>query len=188
VRLPDPGLAIRSLPRGAAVLLRDALPGVARDVARLCRQRGLLLLVAGDGRLALALKAGLHLPDRRLTQHLLPFLANRRGRLLSLAVHGRRGVARARALRADVALVSPAFPTASHPGAPALGPLRWAALARTLPCPAVALGGMDARQARRLAGRWLGGWAAITPFVFSRPQCVRDVALARLRRLPGAEG
>lgn len=160
-RLPDPRPLLAALPRGAAVLLRGATPGVAREVARDARARGLLLLVGGEGRAALALRAGLHLPDRGRCRHLLPFLRGRRGRLLSLAVHGRAGVARARRLRADVALVSPAFATASHPGAPALGPLRWAALARALPCPAIALGGMDARAARRLPRRFCAGWAAI---------------------------
>jgi thiamine-phosphate pyrophosphorylase len=167
LRLPDPTAWLRRLPRGSAVLLRGAAPEVVRQVARLARARGLVLLIAGDGRAALAARAGLHVPDRRAHRHLLPFLlmrrhaANRPRRLLSLAVHGRAGVARARRLGADVALVSPAFPTESHPGAAGLGPNRWAALARAMPCPAVALGGMTARTARRLPSRWRVGWAAI---------------------------
>jgi thiamine-phosphate pyrophosphorylase len=136
-------------------------------VARAARARGLVLLLAGHGRAALAARAGLHVPDRRACLCLLPFLLRRRQAaarkrpLLSLAVHGRAGLERARRLRADVALVSPAFPTASHPGAPGLGPNRWAALARALPCPAVALGGMTPRLARRIPGRWAAGWAGI---------------------------
>ncbi|WP_421995550.1 thiamine phosphate synthase [Roseococcus sp.] len=130
-------------------------------VARLCRARGLVLLIGGDGRAALAYGAGLHVPDRANCRNLLIFLMNRRGRLLSVALHGRGGVARARRLRADAALVSPAFPTASHPGAPGLGPHRWGALARVAGRPAVALGGMDARRLRRLPRRWAAGWAAI---------------------------
>ncbi len=159
-RLPDPLPLLARLPRGAAVLLRDLPAAATRRAARAARARGLVPLVAGDGRMALALRAGLHLPDRRPVRHLLPFLLNRRGRLLSMAVHGRRGIGRARRLGASVALVSPAFPTRSHPGAPALGPLRWAALARALPCPAVALGGMTARRARGMR-RLAWGWAAI---------------------------
>jgi len=180
------------LPRGAAVLLRGAAPEVAQAVALAARARGLVLLIGGAGRAALALGAGLHVPDRAATAHLLPFLRNRRGRWLSLAVHGRAGVARARRLRADVALVSPAFPTASHPGASALGPLRWAALARALPCPAVALGGMDARRARRLPRRCCAGWAAIGAWagaadVASPQQCLSDVAAGPPARLPGRQ-
>jgi thiamine-phosphate pyrophosphorylase len=96
---------------------------------------------------------------------LLPFLRARRGRglLLTAAVHGRRGLARARRLRADAVLVSPVFPTRSHPGARALGPLRWAALARRAGRPAIALGGIGPGNAGRLP-RWAAGLAAIDGF------------------------
>lgn len=163
-RLPDPRAAAARLPRGAAVVARAAAPGVLRGLARLCRARGLRLLVSGDGRAALALGAGLHVPDRAPTRGLLPVLLRRRagrGVALSCAAHGRAGVARARRLRADWLLLSPAFPTASHPGVPALGPLRWAALARAAGRPCVALGGVSAASARRLPGRWAAGLAAI---------------------------
>jgi thiamine-phosphate pyrophosphorylase len=181
-RLPDPAPLLGGLPRGSAVLLRGAAPEVARRVAAICRARGLVLMVGGDGRAALLLGAGLHVPDRADCRNLLPFLLNRRGRVLSVAVHGRAGVARARRLAADAALVSPAFPTASHPGAPALGPIRWGALAEVLGRPAIALGGMTALRMRRLPRRWAVGWAAIGAWqasVAHRPHCLREVALRR---------
>lgn len=139
------------LPRGAGVVARGLTLGLLRPVARLARQRGLKLLVAGDGRAALALAAGLHLPDRRESRGLLPFLIARRaapGRLtLSMAAHGgQRSAARARRLRPDCLFLSPLFPTQSHPGAPALGALRWAALALGLPAPCIALGGITSAR------------------------------------------
>ncbi|MBS5904212.1 MAG: thiamine phosphate synthase [Acetobacteraceae bacterium] len=163
-RLPDPREAAGGLPRGAAVLARDVAPELLPALARLCRARGLVLMLAGDGRAALRLGAGLHLPDRRPATGVLPYLLARRRDpcrwRLSQAAHGRSGLARARRLGADGVLLSPAFPTASHPGAPALGPLRWAALARRAASSAVALGGMDARSARRLPN-WACGMAAL---------------------------
>ena len=117
--------------------------------------------------MALALRAGLHLPDRRGSEGLLPFLLARRRRcrspLLSVAAHGRAGLARARRLGADLVMLSPVFPTASHPGAPALGPLRWAALARRAGRPAVALGGLTRRNLGRVPG--LNGTGAHGPAV-----------------------
>ncbi|WP_424810794.1 thiamine phosphate synthase [Roseococcus sp. YIM B11640] len=160
-RLPDPTPFLGRLPRGAAVLLRGIEARLAGRVAARCRALGLRPVVSGDGRLALRIGAGLHVPDRAGTVHLLPFLLNRRGFLLSVAVHGRHGIARARRLGADAVLVSPAFPTESHPGAPALGPHRWAALAKASGAKAVALGGMTSRSAKRLPRRRLAGWAAI---------------------------
>ncbi|MFM7416733.1 MAG: thiamine phosphate synthase, partial [Alphaproteobacteria bacterium] len=92
MRLPDPRAAMMALPRGAGVVARGLAPGLLRPVARLARQRGLHLLVAGDGRAALAMRAGLHLPDRRESRGLLPFLMARRAApdhlILSMAAHG----------------------------------------------------------------------------------------------------
>lgn len=138
---------MQRLPRGAGVVARGLTPVLLGEVARLARQRGLTLMVAGDGRAALALRAGLHAPDRRESAGLLPFLLARRaapGRLaLSMAAHGgQRGAARAKRLKPDCLFLSPLFPTRSHPGAPVLGALRWARLARGLPAPCMALGGI----------------------------------------------
>ncbi|MFN9095888.1 MAG: thiamine phosphate synthase, partial [Alphaproteobacteria bacterium] len=91
---------MQRLPRGGGVVARGLAPALLRPVARLARQRGLTLLVAGDGRAALALRAGLHMPDRRQSPGLLPFLIARRATpgqlILSMAAHGgQRGAARA---------------------------------------------------------------------------------------------
>lgn len=170
VRLPDPCGPASRLPAGAAVVARGLEGPVLARLARLARQRRLVLLMGGDGRAALRLgaSAGLHLPDREGTPGLLPFLLARRARgpaprLLTVAAHGRAGLARARRLRADAVILSPVFPTASHPGAPALGPWRWAALARRAGRPAVALGGVGPGNAGRLP-RWAAGFAAIAGF------------------------
>ena len=165
------------LPAGAGVVARGLAPEMLLPVARLARQRGLRLLVAGDGRAALALGAGLHLPDRRASPGLLPFLIARRaapGRLtLTMAAHGgQRGAARARRLALDCLFLSPLFPTQSHPGAPALGALRWAGLARGLPAPCMALGGVTPARLgavpRRAAG--VAAIGGLAPPVARLPQ------------------
>ncbi len=147
------------------MLARGAAPGVLAGLAALCRRRGLTLLVGGAPRAALRHRAWLHLPDRAPPAGLGAFLRARRGgarwAVVSAAVHGRAGLARARRLRADFAFVSPAFATASHPGAPGLGPHRWARLAADIPCPAVALGGVTAANAARLPRHRLAALAAI---------------------------
>lgn len=181
VRLPDPCAAARALPRGAGVVARGAAPGVLARLAGLGRQRRLVLLVAADGRGAVALGAGLHLPERRAAAGLLPFLiarrAGRRWAVLTMAAHGGpRAAARVRQLRPDLVFLSPVFRTASHPGAPALGPLRWAAAARRLAVPAAALGGVSGTTARRLprvAGLAAIGGLAQQKVVALPPQCLR---------------
>lgn len=180
-RLPDPRPAAAALPRGAGVVARGAAPVVLAGLARLARARGLALVVAADGRAALAARAGLHLPERRPSRGLLPMLLARRAgvpwAVLTLAAHATaRAAGLARRLRPDVVFLSPIFPTASHPGAPALGPLRWQAAARRLPGAVGALGGVSAgtalRVPRRAAGlAAIGGLArqAVAP----APQCLR---------------
>jgi len=173
VRLPDPLAAAARLPRGAGIVLRRYPPAeaarLALALAALARRHGLTLLVSAEARLALALGAGLHLPEAGLRRPPLPYLLARRALPpsrrppLSAATHGRASLARAAALGADLAFLSPVFATASHPGAPALGPVRFGLLLRGHRRPAriVALGGIEAASARRLAGLPIAGLAAI---------------------------
>lgn len=176
-RLPDPRAAVAGLPHGrAGVVLRHdanaARAALGREVARICRARRLLLVVAGDARLAAALGAGVHLRGGRWPGPLRP-----RGVVTSSAhsVAEMRRAARAGAL---LAFLSPAFPTASHPGAPGLGPLRWGTMARRLPSGGTgmrlgALGGVDGASIWRLpAGccRAAGAITALSPENNPRPQ------------------
>ncbi|HWL82954.1 MAG TPA: thiamine phosphate synthase [Roseomonas sp.] len=153
-RLPDPRAALAALPRGSGVVARRVAPALRPALARLQRRRQGVLLIGGEARAALALHAGLHWPDRATSLDILPFLRARRSGApwarLSVAAHGRDGLARAARLRADLVFLSPLFPTPSHPGAPALGPWRWGALARRSRRPVVALGGIVAATAGRV--------------------------------------
>ena len=161
VRLPDPVAAARALPRGSLVILR------ARDAARrralaaqlmpLARARGLVLLAADDAALSRAV-GGLHLPEARARTAAYWRARNPQG-LITAAAHSLAAALRA-ARHADAVLLSPVFPTGSHPGAPALGAARARLIVRAVPVPVVALGGVSARNARLLAG--FAGIAAIT--------------------------
>lgn len=160
VRLPDPRAAIARLPRGLAgvVFRHDNDPDRSRlgqQIARICRARNLPLVVAGDTRLAARLHAGSHLRGGRWSgPRRLP------GALVTSSAHGIADLRRAARAGADLAFLSPAFPTASHPGAPALGAVRWSAMANRAPLAVAALGGVDGRTVRRL-GRVCIGVGAI---------------------------
>jgi len=65
---------------------------------------------------------------------------------------------------ASLLFLSPAFPTRSHPGSPALGIARFAWLARRATLPVIALGGMNAARGKRLASFGAYGWAGIDAF------------------------
>lgn len=173
-RLGDPVAAIARLPRGSAVILRDYAapdrPARARTLAALCRPRGLRLLVAGDARLALAVgAAGVHLPEGMLARGNRCWRRwRRRGWLVTAAAHAPAAIARSRRAGVDAVLLSPVFPTASHPGASSIGPPRFAAWTRSAGVPIYALGGVTALSVRRLAGSGAIGVAAIDGFAASR--------------------
>ncbi len=158
-RLPDPLAAIAALPPGlSGVVLRDE-PVAARAVAiaRLCRARRIALVVAAAPGLAARLHAGVHL--RRGARALPAAPRSPGGGWITASAHDRAELVRARRAGADLVFLSPAFPTASHPGAPALGPVRWAALARGAGLPVIALGGVCGRRLRALGPSCAGGGA-----------------------------
>jgi thiamine-phosphate pyrophosphorylase len=107
----------------------------------------LLLVVAGDVRLAAALRAGVHLRGGRW-----PGPLRIKGFVTSSA-HSQIELCRAARAGARLAFLAPVFPTSSHPGAPSLGPTRWSALARVVPVSVAALGGIDGGSVRRLPSR-----------------------------------
>ena len=83
----------------------------------------------------------------------------RRRDLIRIATaHDMREIAQANRVGADAVMLSPVFPTRSHPGASSLGPVRFRLMARHARMPVVALGGMNEGKARRL--QW-PRWAAI---------------------------
>lgn len=161
-RLPDPRSAVAHLPRGLAgvVFRHDEAPNrlaLGQDLARLCRARRLALVVAGDPRLAARLGAGVHLRGGQW-----PGLVRPKPGLVTSSAHDGVELRRARRAGADLAFLSPAFPTRSHPGAPALGPIRWIGLAGAAGLPVAALGGIDGLTVRRLPRHVCRAAAAIT--------------------------
>jgi thiamine-phosphate pyrophosphorylase len=159
----------QTLPPGlcGVVFRHDGAPnraGLARRLRAICRARRLVLVIAGDAKLALALQAGLHLrggarPDAtRLPRHMLR----------TASVHNALELRRARDNFVNVMFMSPAFPTRSHPGAAALGGHRWRGLARrAAPAKAYALGGIDGKSVRHL-GPACAGAGAIDAFLSSQ--------------------
>jgi thiamine-phosphate pyrophosphorylase len=160
-RLPDPLPVTARLPRGLAgvVLRHDKHPrraGLGRALARICRERRLELVVAGDVRLARALGAGVHLRGARWPSVLRP----RPPVLVTSSAHSVADLRRARRAGASVVFLSPIFVTASHPEARALGPVRWTRAVKTGGAAAAyALGGVDGRSAKRLPRACAGAGA-----------------------------
>ena len=147
--------ALRRLPPGSGVVFRhysvDRRARLRLWVAlrRRARARGMVVLSAGG---------------------LLPGADGAHGgrRPSSAPAHDRREAIAAVRAGARLLFVSPLFPTASHPGAPALGAARAGRIARGLDVQAIALGGMDARRWRAARGAGFDGWAGIDAWAVER--------------------
>lgn len=163
-RIPDPVSAVADLPVGSIVILRDyAHPercALAHQLRRACRLSGCWFLVAGDVRLARAVRAdGLHMPEYMLGGA----MPNRFGfDLVTAACHSRQALGRACRMGVDLALVSPVFPTASHPEARALGVHRFARMTEKTHLPIAALGGVTMHTSAALRGLRLAAVAGIS--------------------------
>lgn len=161
VRTPDHLAIVRRLPRGMGVIWRHYgeakryATGLA--LARLCRRRGLVLLVAADPALAARIGAhGVHWPESKLRG-----VRPRSRRMIeTAAAHSRAAVAQAARLGVDAVLVSAVFPSRSPSAGPPMGALRFRQLVRAATIPVYALGGIDASNAGA-AMPHAAGWAAI---------------------------
>ena len=147
-RMPELWGALARLPPGSGVIFRHhATPAAKRlalfrRVRRIARARGLVLHAANP-----PLPAPIHGRVRGAT---------------SWPAHDRAEALAGWKAGARLLLVSPVFPTRSHPGASALGPVKAARIGRGLGVPMVALGGMTERRWRRLRG--FDGWAGVDAF------------------------
>lgn len=165
-RLPAPQKAIAALPQDAGVIFRHYTladrAALGAELRALCARRRLPFLVAGDLRLALALRAdGVHLPEMQARQ--AGAIKRRAPQLwVTVAAHSLPALRRAQAAGADAALLSPIFPTQSHPGGAIIGPHRFARLVGAIALPVYALGGVNEENAARLNASGAFGIAAIS--------------------------
>jgi thiamine-phosphate pyrophosphorylase len=165
-RLPEPLPAVRALPPGSAVIVRE-IEGerrarLVRQLRPVCRRRRIRLLVAADEDLARRAD-GLHLSETMVRGGTRRWRLSRRrpDSLVTASAHSAGAICRAAALGVDAVLLAPVFATASHPQARPIGPLRFARLVRASPLPTYALGGIDEAGARRLLRSGAAGFAAI---------------------------
>jgi len=163
LRLPDPIPSARRMPSGSALLFRHYgiadRKNLAKELAEVCRQKNLVLWVGGDVALARTVGAhGLHLPEfmARRVRPLVP-----KGMTLTVSAHSFAAIRRAEVIGADAVLISPIFPSQSHPDRTALGPLQFRKWVGPSTVPAYALGGIGPSNASQLAGSGGAGIAAI---------------------------
>lgn len=86
-------------------------------------------------------------------------------RLVTAAAHDVDAIAKANTAQLDACVLSPIFPSRSASAKSELGLFHAGQLARASAIPVIALGGVNARNATRLAGRGFAGVAAIDALI-----------------------
>jgi thiamine-phosphate pyrophosphorylase len=163
VQLREKDLGVQELTE-----LAEAMMAAMRDSAAKSRPR--LLINAGAAGAEEAARsvgaAGIHLPGRWTAEQV--GMARIRG-TVSVGCHSVGEVAVARAAGADMALLSPVFPTESHPEARPLGLDALRAASQTAgKMPVFALGGVDPRNAASCIEAGAAGVAGIRTFLAGR--------------------
>ncbi len=129
----------------------DALIGLTRRASALARRHKAKILLNSTPAVAERAGAdGLHLTAARL----MASTARPQCELVGASCHNERELHQAAKLQLDFAVLGPVLPTASHPGADALG---WEAFSRLIgnyPLPVYAVGGMDTKD---LSAAWTAG-------------------------------
>ena len=152
-READWGGAARALPRGSVVVVRSRDAAQRKALAE--QLQGLAtLLIADDPVLAADIgAAGLHLPETRMKE-----ASHWRARfphwIITSSAHSLRALMGASQL--DAVFLAPVFITTSHKQVRALTPVRAAFIAAQAPVPVYALGGVNPRNAARLAPSFSG--------------------------------
>jgi len=130
---------------------RAAVRARFERLRKVCQRRGVLVITAGTTR-------GWRADGHYGAPHALGRATGLRPCLFLATAHSLAEIGAAVRARASAVLLSPVFPTRTHPGAPVLGPVRFLLLAQRCPLPVIALGGMTRARAARLP---VHGWAAI---------------------------
>lgn len=160
-RIADPRTVANGLPAGFGMVYRHfGAPDRARmaeDLARICRRRGVALLIAADPALAMKVHAdGVHWPFR-LRQGVRRWQS--RFALQTVSAHSGRELRAAARLPVDAVLLSTVFASGSASAGAAMGAGRFMRRVKAAGVPVYALGGVTAENAGRIAG--CAGFAAV---------------------------
>ena len=155
--------ARRALGRGVRLIqLREksfgdeVLARLANELLAMTRACGARVLLNGEEQVARRLGCdGLHWTSARL----LAARQRPQGILCAASCHDRIELTRAVELEVDFVVLGPVFPTPSHAAAPALGWDRFEELARAMPVPVYALGGLAQADLEQAMARGAHGVA-----------------------------
>jgi len=171
-RAPNPIPTINKLKPGSGVIFRHydlkSRLELGFKLKEICKRNQLTFIVARDFPLGRKLGAdGIHLPEHLLLTPPLEvrLWGQRPNKIITAAAHSYTSLQKCAVLPINAAILSPVFPTESHPSRSQLGITGFQKLAKQASIPVYALGGINEKTARRLKNSPAIGVAGIGALV-----------------------
>lgn len=156
---------INNLPKNSMVIIRDYnidnRENYAFSIANICRKCGIKFLVAGDVKLARKIGAdGVHLPEYMISE------AEKINdmQFISVSCHNIDAIKNVGKYRVNAILLSPVFPTTTHPNTNIINLDMFKIMAEDSQIPVYALGGINEKNIKNLVGIKIAGIAGIDVF------------------------
>ncbi len=157
------------IPKKAAFLLRSyetkKRKKIAKQLLKFCKMKKIKLLIGSDIKLAEDINAdGIHFPEYMVKKNKINWIGIKNVKfkkkwIITTAVHSIDSLKKAEVLHIDAALLSPVFPSKSHPNNKSLGINKFSKIVKKTKLPIYALGGINIKNVKSLIETDIIGYA-----------------------------
>ena len=157
------------IPKKSAFLLRSyetkKRKKIAKQLLNFCKMKKIKLLISSDIKLAEDINAdGIHFPEYMVKKNKInwTYIKNVKSNkkwIITTAVHNIQSLKKAEELNIDAALLSPVFPSKSHPNNKSLGLNKFLKIVKKTKLPIYALGGINIKNVKSLIETDIIGYA-----------------------------
>ena len=157
------------IPKKSAFLLRSyetkKRRKIAKQLLKFCKMKKMKLLIGSDVKLAEDINAhGIHLPEYMIRNNKINWIniknvkSNKKW-IITTAAHNVHALKKAEELNIDAVLLSPVFPSKSHPNSKNLGLNKFSKIVKKTKLPIYALGGINIKNIKSLIETDIIGYA-----------------------------
>tara|TARA_Y100000590_G_scaffold169214_1_gene193842 strand:+ start:902 stop:1534 length:633 start_codon:yes stop_codon:yes gene_type:complete len=157
------------LPKNSAFLFRSyeikKRKKIAKELLKFCKMKKVKLLIGSDIKLAVDINAdGIHFPEYMIKKNKINWSDIKNAKstkklIITTAVHNEKSLKKTENLDIDAALLSPVFPSKSHPNSKSLGIKKFSKIVKNTKLPIYALGGINIKNVKSLIDTDIIGYA-----------------------------
>ena len=157
------------IPKKSALLLRSYNSKdrnkIAKQLLKFCKMKKIKLLIGSDIKLAKNINAdGVHFPEYMIKENKVNWVVFKKLKLekewiVTMAAHNLKALKNGENYSIDAALLSPIFPSKSHPKKKSLGINKFSKIIKKTNMPIYALGGINVKNVKSLFAINITGYA-----------------------------